>query len=110
MKNSDAIEALGALAQDDRLAAFRLLVQAGAEGMASGEIAETLKVPATRMSFHLAGLERAGLVTTRRDGRRILYAVSFARMRNLLAFLTEDCCRGNPEICGGLTLPVTKET
>ena len=78
--------------------------------MASGEIADALNVPATRMSFHLAGLERAGLVTARRDGRRILYAVSFARMRNLLAFLMEDCCRGNPEICGGLTIPATKET
>lgn len=110
MNNSEAIDALGALAQDDRLAAYRLLVQAGAEGMASGDIAQTLMVPATRMSFHLAGLERAGLVTARRDGRRILYAVSFARMRNLLAFLMEDCCRGNPEICGGLTIPATKES
>jgi ArsR family transcriptional regulator len=110
MENSEAIDALGALAQDDRLAAYRLLVQAGAEGMASGEIADALKVPATRMSFHLAGLERAGLVTTRREGRRILYSVSFVRMRSLLAFLMEDCCRGKPEFCGDLTTLTNKET
>ena len=70
--------------------------------MASGEIADQLQVPPTRMSFHLASLERAGLLRSWRDGRRILYAASYDDMRRLLAFLTEDCCSGNPEICGEL--------
>jgi DNA-binding transcriptional ArsR family regulator len=97
-----AVEALSALAHADRLSAFRLLVQAGPSGMASGKIAETLSVPPTRMSFHLAALERARLVRSWRDGRRILYAASYEDMRKLLAFLTEDCCSGNPTICGDL--------
>ena len=97
-----ATGALSALGHTDRLAAFRLLVKAGPEGMASGGIAEALGVPATRMSFHLATLERSGLMHSWRDGRRILYAVRFDEMRRLLTFLSEDCCNGDPEICGGL--------
>lgn len=100
MNDNDAVTALAALAQEDRLAAFRLLVKAGPGGMASGDVAEPLNIPATRMSFHLASLERGGLVTARRDGRRIFYAVCFDRMRGLLGFLTEDCCGSAPEICG----------
>jgi len=100
MKEADAISALGALAQEDRLAAFRLLVKSGPEGMASGDIADALNVQPTRMSFHLSGLERARLVRTRREGRRILYAADFSQMRSLLGFLTEDCCCNLPEICG----------
>ncbi len=100
MKDDAAIAALAALAQEDRLAAFRLLVRAGPEGMASGDIADTLSVAPTRMSFHLSALERGGLVASRREGRRIYYVVCFDRMRALLGFLTEDCCGGRPEICG----------
>lgn len=103
MDDDSAIAALLALAHGDRLAAFRLLVRAGPDGMASGEIAETLAIPPTRMSFHLAALERAGLLRSARDGRRILYAVSYDQMRDLLTFLTEDCCGGRPEICGDLS-------
>ena len=102
MTDDNAVSALAALAHNDRLRAFRTLVRAGPNGMASGEIADQLQVPPTRMSFHLASLERAGLLRSWRDGRRILYAASYDDMRRLLAFLTEDCCSGNPEICGEL--------
>jgi len=102
MNDDQAVAALSALAHTDRLAAFRLLVKAGPQGLPSGEIAEHLAIPPTRMSFHLATLERSGLVASRRDGRRILYAASFDEMRQLLGFITEDCCGGNPGICGDL--------
>ncbi len=102
MNDVVAVAALAALAHADRLAAFRMLVRAGPNGMASGEIAEALSIPPTRMSFHLATLERAKLLRSWRDGRRILYAASYDDMRQLLAFLNEDCCSGNPEICGNL--------
>jgi DNA-binding transcriptional ArsR family regulator len=102
MNDAAAVSALSALAHSDRLAAFRLLVRSGPEGVASGDIAEALSIPPTRMSFHLSTLERAGLVRSWRDGRRVLYAASYEDMRRLLAFLTEDCCSGNPEICGAL--------
>ena len=103
MDDDSAVEALSALAHGDRLAAFRLLVRAGPKGMPSGEIAEALSIPPTRMSFHLSTLERAGLLRSWRDGRRILYAGSYNDMRSLLVFLTEDCCSGQPEICGDLS-------
>ena len=102
MEENDAIAGLAALAHDVRLRAFRLLVKAGPDGMASGEIADALQVPPTGMSFHLANLERSGLLTSRREGRRVVYAVRFESMRRLLAFLSEDCCGGRPELCGGL--------
>lgn len=102
MDDLTAVSALSALAHFDRLAAFRLLVKAGPKGVASGDIAEVLSIPPTRMSFHLAKLEHANLVRSRRDGRRVLYAAKYEDMRQLLAFLTEDCCSGNPDICGDL--------
>ncbi|WJI15659.1 helix-turn-helix domain-containing protein [Pseudoxanthomonas winnipegensis] len=102
MNDDAAVSALAALAHADRLTAFRLLVKAGPEGVASGDIADALSIPPTRMSFHLATLERAGLVRAWRDGRRVRYAASYEDMRQLLAFLTEDCCSGNPAICGDL--------
>jgi ArsR family transcriptional regulator len=83
-----------------------MLVKAGPAGMPSGEIAERLAIPPTRMSFHLATLERSGLVASRRDGRRILYTASYDDMRWLLGFITEDCCGGNVAICGDL-IPLT---
>jgi ArsR family transcriptional regulator, arsenate/arsenite/antimonite-responsive transcriptional repressor len=90
------IRALGALAQEHRLAAFRLLVQAGDEGMAAGAIAERLGVPASSMSFHLAQLGHAGLVTQRRASRSIIYAADYAAMDGLMGYLTENCCAGVP--------------
>ena len=91
---NDAIRALGALAQGHRLAAFRLLVQAGTSGLAAGVIAEQLDVPASSMSFHLAQLGHAGLVTQRRESRSIIYAANYAAMGGLMSYLTENCCAG----------------
>lgn len=90
------IRALGALAQEHRLAAFRLLVQAGDEGLAAGTIAEKLGVPASSMSFHLAQLGHAGLVTQRRESRSIIYTADYAAMGRLMGYLTENCCAGVP--------------
>ena len=103
MDDSSVVAALSALAHADRLAAFRLLVKAGPSGIPSGEIAEALSIPPTRMSFHLTTLERSKLLRSWRDGRHIRYAASYADMRHLLVFLTEDCCSGRPEICGDLS-------
>lgn len=100
MKQTDALAALAALAQDTRLAVFRYLVAAGPEGVAAGEIAQALKVPAPTLSFHLKELEQADLVSSQRESRSIIYSANYAQMRSLLAFLMEDCCRGRPEICG----------
>lgn len=101
---TDALRALGALSQGTRLAAFRLLVQAGPDGLPAGAIAEKLKAPAATMSFHLGQLTRAELISARRESRSIIYFARFERMRGLLEFLTEDCCGGHPEICRPTTL------
>jgi ArsR family transcriptional regulator, arsenate/arsenite/antimonite-responsive transcriptional repressor len=101
--DTDAVTAFGALAHADRIGAFRLLVRVGPSGLPSGEIAENLAIPPTRMSFHLTTLERSGLVRSWRQGRSIRYAIDVEAMRRLLAFLTEDCCGGRPEICGEFT-------
>lgn len=90
------IRALGALAQEHRLAAFRLLVQAGEQGLAAGEIAEALGVVSSSMSFHLAALANAGLVTQRRQSRSIIYQADFAAMNVLMGYLTDNCCGGVP--------------
>ena len=99
MKSKDALIALGALAQETRLAVFRHLVVAGTEGAAAGAIAKALKVEAPTLSFHLKELEHAGLIRQRRVSRSIIYAANYERMRGLLSYLMEDCCRGRPEIC-----------
>jgi DNA-binding transcriptional ArsR family regulator len=91
-----AIAALAALAQESRLATFRLLVQAGPAGMAASRIAETLGMPASSLSFHLKELTHAGLIAPRQEGRFIIYAAQFGTMNGLLAFLAENCCGGNP--------------
>jgi len=96
MQPATVIRALGALAQEHRLATFRLLVQAGADGLAAGAIAESLGVPPSSMSFHLAQLTNAGLVTSRRRSRSIIYAADYAAMNALMGYLTENCCGGVP--------------
>lgn len=94
MNPDEAVSALGALAQEHRLAAYRLLVQAGPQGMAAGAIAEAVGVPASSMSFHLAQLAHAGLVGQHRESRSIIYAADFAAMNRLMGYLTENCCGG----------------
>lgn len=89
-----AVSALGALAQEHRLALFRLLVQAGAEGMAAGAIAEALGVPNSSLSFHLAQLSRAGLIRQERRGRSLIYSADYPAMNALLGYLMENCCAG----------------
>jgi DNA-binding transcriptional ArsR family regulator len=96
VENKDAVVALGALAQESRLATFRLLVQAGPAGLAASKIAETLNVPSSSLSFHLKELTHANLIVPRQEGRFILYAAQFDTMNALLGFLTENCCGGNP--------------
>lgn len=94
METTRAIQALSALAQESRLAIFRLLVQAGPAGLAAGTIGEKLDVPPATLSFHLAGLTRAGLAQSRQEGRFVIYSASFENMNALVAFLTENCCQG----------------
>lgn len=96
MDNKQAVTALAALAQESRLAAFRLLVQAGPEGLAASRIAGALGLPPSSLSFHLKELTHAGLIVPRQEGRFIIYAARFEHMNALLGFLTENCCGGNP--------------
>lgn len=92
MNSKDAVESLAALAQDSRLAVYRLLVKRGPEGFAAGELAERLKIPGPTLSFHLKALFQAGLVTTRKESRFIYYSANFERMNDLVGYLTENCC------------------
>lgn len=94
MEPKTAIRALGSLAHDSRLAIFRLLVQAGEAGLPVGSIGEQLKLAPATLSFHLAGLKHAGLVTARRDGRTIYHAANYAAMNDLVGYLSENCCQG----------------
>ena len=93
MEAKAAVAALGALAQESRLEVFRLLVQQGPEGMPAGHVAQALGIPPATLSFHLAQLGQAGLVRSRREGRRIIYSADYAGMQELIAFLTEKCCQ-----------------
>ena len=102
METISAVGALSALAHEGRLEIFRLLVRAGVDGLAAGEIARATGVLPNTLSSNLNILSVAGLVTSRRAGRSIIYAAAYDRMRDLLAFLMEDCCDGKPEICGPL--------
>lgn len=106
METTSAVTALSALAHEGRLAIFRLLVRAGDEGMAAGDIARATGVLPNTLSTNLGILSVAGLVTSRRDGRSIIYSAAYERMRDLLAFLVEDCCAGNAAICGPLAAVV----
>lgn len=100
MKSAQVVKALSALAQPTRLAVYRLLVERGPEGMAAGQVAEKLKVSPATLSFHFRTLSHAGLLESRQDGRFIYYAANFAAMNSMVAYLTENCCAGNPDACG----------
>ena len=102
METKQAVDALSALAQETRLGVYRLLVEAGPEGMAAGAIGEELDLPAPTLSFHLAHLARAGLVRGRQEGRFVIYSADFRNMNQLVGFLTENCCGG------GSCAPTTK--
>ena len=94
MKSENAVEALGALAQEHRLALFRLLVQAGDKGIAAGAIAEALGVPNSSLSFHLTQLRNAGLILQERQHRSLIYRANYPAMNALVAYLMENCCAG----------------
>lgn len=100
MEHNDAVKALAALAHKHRLAIFRRLVAHGPSGLAAGEVAKSVGIAPTSLSFHMKELDRAGLVRSWRDGRFIRYSVDIEGMRQLLSFLTEECCQGRPELCG----------
>ena len=99
MKKSDVLAALAALAQENRLDVFRLLVEAGPQGLPAGGIASALKLAPNTLTFHFDRLREAGLVTVHRDGRSMIYAARFDRMTALLGYLTENCCQGSAEKC-----------
>jgi ArsR family transcriptional regulator, arsenate/arsenite/antimonite-responsive transcriptional repressor len=96
MEKTDVVAALAALAQDNRLDVFRLLVQAGPEGMPAGAVATALDLAPNTLTFHFDRLRAAGLVNVRRDGRSMIYAAQFQKMNSLIGFLTENCCGGTP--------------
>jgi arsenate reductase len=102
MELSDAALAFAALSVDTRLNLMRLLMAEGASGLPAGDLAARLSLPASTASFHLAALERAGLTRSTRQGRQVIHAVRFSGVRQLLAFLTETCCGGRPELCGDI--------
>src|SRR5271165_2823645 len=99
MEKERAIAALAALAQENRLDAFRLLVQAGPDGMAAGEVAAALDVPANTLSFHFDRLRNAGLIKVERRSRSLIYSTRYETMNALLGYLTQNCCQGKPEAC-----------
>jgi ArsR family transcriptional regulator len=99
MEAEHAILALAALAQPTRLDAFRLLVRHEPDGMAAGDIADSLAVPANTMSAHLGVLSRAGLITSKRLSRSIIYRADLDRISNLVLFLLKDCCEGRADLC-----------
>ena len=99
MKSTDAVKALGALAQESRLDVFRLLVRKGAKGMAAGELSEHFGLPPATMSFHLKELTNAGLIASRRESRSIIYSANYQNMQALMNFLLENCCADNGGNC-----------
>lgn len=108
MELKQAVEALSALAHDGRLAIFRLLVRAGPAGVAAGHIARSLGVAPNTLSANLSLLANAGLVSSRRSGRSIIYTADYARMSDLLVHLVEDCCQGRAEICDPLAAAASR--
>ena len=111
MKSIDVVESLAALAQESRLALFRLLVKRGPEGYTPTQLGEKLDVPGPTLSFHLKELQRAGLIEARREGRFLFYSPNFPRMNELLGFLTENCCSLADTTCApGTCGPAVAET
>jgi DNA-binding transcriptional ArsR family regulator len=109
MKATDVVNALGALAQESRLAVFRLLVKRGPDGFTPSVIAEKLGIAAPTLSFHLKELQNAGLVAVRREGRFLFYSTRFDRMKGLVAFLTDECCSQADEACDSECKPVAAQ-
>ncbi len=109
MENKQAITALAALAHESRIGVFRLLVQAGPEGLAATRIAEQLALPPSSLSFHLKELMHAEMVAQKKEGRSLIYSANFQTMNSLLGFLTENCCGGNPCSRDGKTICATQE-
>src|SRR5947207_12325479 len=111
MEKSHAVAALAALAQDHRLETYRLLVQAGPDGMPAGEVAAAIGLPPNTLTFHFDRLRQAGLVTVRREGRSMIYAARYDTMNGLLRYLTETCCKGSQDasLPAAQCKPVTKE-
>lgn len=99
MKTTQAVRALAALAQDDRLKLYRLLVKAGPQGMPAGQLARSSRMPAPTVSFHLAKLVAADLAWSRKEGRFVIYGPEIAAMNRLLGYLTDECCGGQPALC-----------
>ncbi len=112
MESKFVIDALAALAQESRLAVFRLLVQAGPTGLSAGKISEATHIPPSSLSFHLKELSHAALVSSRNEGRFVIYSACFSRMNELLAYLTENCCGGRPclPVDAGGTVSVLEES
>jgi DNA-binding transcriptional ArsR family regulator len=110
METTDAVRALAALAQDNRLEVFRLLVEAGPEGLTAGAVATALDLAPNTLTFHFDRLRTAGLVTVRRDGRSMIYAAQFDTMNSLLGYLTDNCCGGAPCTPVVACKPVRKRT
>jgi DNA-binding transcriptional ArsR family regulator len=108
MQTKQALNALAAVAHETRLAIFRLLVQAGPTGIPASKIAEQLGIPPSSLSFHLKELNHADLATPRQEGRFVIYAANFNTMNDLIAFLTENCCGGNP--CSPTCIPACSTT
>lgn len=106
MNHPDVVRALAALAQESRLSVFRLLVRRGPEGYSAGQIGERLDIPGPTLSFHLKELTQAGLIQPRKSGRYIYYAPAFARMNELLGYLTDNCCsQGEAAACAPRSTP-----
>src|ERR1700679_594839 len=110
MEKPDAVAALAALAQDNRLDVFRLLVQAAPEGLAAGQVATALDLAPNTLTFHFDRVRTAGLVTVRRDGRSMIYAAQFETMNSLLGYLTDNCCGGAPCLPAAECKPARKRS
>jgi ArsR family transcriptional regulator len=110
MEKTAAIAALAALAQDNRLDTYRLLVQAGRDGMPAGQVAAALGLPPNTLSFHFDRLRQAGLVSVRREGRSMIYAANYDAMRALIGYLTEHCCAGTTQLQSGATVKPTSQS
>jgi ArsR family transcriptional regulator len=110
LDTTQAIAALGALAQETRLAIFRLLVERGPDGLSAGAIADALALPASSLSFHLAHLTRSSLIAQRRMSRQLFYSADFAATNALVGYLTENCCGGNAALCAPACAPESSST